>query len=62
MAIDRAAGESQKKPMPVMGGSPNGKSQPYNNVATNLTALTFTDTGLTNGVADYYVVSAVNAP
>jgi alpha-L-fucosidase 2 len=34
---------------------------PYNNVATNLTALTFADMGLTNGVAYYYVVSAVNA-
>ena len=34
---------------------------PYIGVATNLTTLTFTNTGLTNGVACFYVVSALNA-
>ena len=34
---------------------------PYTTVATGLTSLTYTDTGLTNGVTYYYVVSAANA-
>jgi chitin-binding protein len=34
---------------------------PYSNVATANTATTFTNTGLTNGTAYYYVVTAVNA-
>ena len=34
---------------------------PYTTLATGLTALTYTDTGLTNGVTYYYVVSGANA-
>ncbi len=34
---------------------------PYANIATNITALSYTDTGLVNGTTYYYVVSAVNA-
>jgi hypothetical protein len=34
---------------------------PYIIVATNLNALNFIDTGLSNGIVYYYVVSAVNA-
>ncbi|MGC3990389.1 MAG: putative Ig domain-containing protein [Chthoniobacteraceae bacterium] len=34
---------------------------PYTNVATGLTTTTYTDSGLTNGVTYYYVVSATNA-
>lgn len=33
---------------------------PYTNIATNLTALNFTDIGLSNGLACFFVVSAVN--
>ncbi len=33
---------------------------PYTTVATDLTNLTYTDTGLTNGVTYYYVVSGAN--
>ena len=34
---------------------------PYTTVATGVTAMTYTDSGLTNGTTYYYVVSAVNA-
>jgi fibronectin type 3 domain-containing protein len=34
---------------------------PYSTVAEGLTALTYTDTGLTNGLTYYYVVSGANA-
>lgn len=34
---------------------------PYTSVATGVSGLTFTDTGLTNGKAYYYVISAVNS-
>jgi len=33
---------------------------PYSPVATNISATTFTDTGLTNGTIYYYVVSAIS--
>ncbi len=33
----------------------------YTNVATGVTATTYTNTGLTNGTTSYYVVTAVNA-
>src|SRR5262249_22159291 len=34
---------------------------PYLPIASGVTATTFTDTGLTNGITYFYVVSAVNA-
>jgi fibronectin type 3 domain-containing protein len=34
---------------------------PYTTVATGVTALTYTDTGLTNGTTYYYVVSGANS-
>ncbi len=38
----------------------NSSNGTYAVIATNLTALTFTNTGLTNGTTYYFVVSAVN--
>ena len=34
---------------------------PYNLIGTNISTLTFTNTGLTNGVVYYYTISATNS-
>jgi len=34
---------------------------PYNFIGTNVSTITFTNTGLTNGIVYYYTVSATNA-
>jgi len=39
----------------------NASSGPYTVVATNLAAVAFTNTGLTNGLVYYFVLSATNA-
>lgn len=36
-------------------------SGPYTSIATNLNALSFTDTGLSNGTVYYFVISALNS-
>ena len=52
-AVDESASTYTVKRATVSGGS-------YTTVASGLSVPTFTDTGVTNGITYYYVVSAVN--